>query len=139
MNWKHFKNLEWLDRRAWFLSKTPKGGRHLEAGCSTCLPLRHFMELRPDIQFSALDYCDFSSHVPPGVDFHRLDLTQNELPFADETFDSITLMHVMEHLPQFGKAPAEFYRVLKPGGLLYIEGPGPPLFIFSRFAENRHA
>jgi hypothetical protein len=66
VSWKHLKNLEWLERRALFLSKTPKGDRHLEAGCSTCLPLRHFMELRPDIQFSALGYYDFSNHVPAG-------------------------------------------------------------------------
>jgi SAM-dependent methyltransferase len=130
MNWRHLKGIEWLDRRARFLSGTPVGGRHLEAGCSTCLPLRHFAELRPDIKFSALDYHDFSSQVPSGVDFHQLDLIKDNLPFMNATFDSITLMHVMEHLPQFGKAPAEFHRVLKPGGRLYVEGPGPRSLLF---------
>lgn len=130
MNWKHLSGREWLDRRAWFLRRTPQGGRHLEAGCSTCLPLRHFIELRPDLSFSALDYLDFSKHVPCGVDFHQVDLVKDELPFPDATFDSITLMHVMEHLPIFGKAPSELRRILKPGGRLYVEGPGPrsPLF-----------
>jgi ubiquinone/menaquinone biosynthesis C-methylase UbiE len=59
-----------------------------------------------------------------------VDLIQNGLPFAGETFDSITLMHMMEHLPQFGKAPVELFRILKPGGRLYIEGPGPRSLFF---------
>ncbi|MDE3068116.1 MAG: class I SAM-dependent methyltransferase [Verrucomicrobiota bacterium] len=130
MNWKHLKGVEWLDRRAWFLSGTPKGGRHLEAGCSTCLTLRHFMELRPDLEFSALDYHDFSPNAPVGVEFHQLDLIEADLPFANESFDSITLMHVMEHLPRFGKVPFEFYRILKPGGRLYVEGPSPRSLLF---------
>lgn len=120
----------WLDRRAWFLSGTPAGGKHLEAGCSTCLPLRHFMELRPDLEFVALDYLDFSAHVPERVPFFRQNLITDDLPFPDATFDSITLMHVMEHLPQFGKAPAELHRILKPGGRLYVEGPGPRSVLF---------
>lgn len=136
MNWKHLNGFEWLDRRACVLRDTPKGGRHLEAGCSTCRPLRHFAELRPDVRFSAVDYHDFSNHAPLGVDFHQLDLTSDNLPFADESFDSITLMHVMEHLPSYGKAPVEFYRVLKPSGRLYVEGPGPRSLLFPSSAKT---
>ena len=130
MNWKRLKGREWLDARAAFLRDTPMGGSHLEAGCSTCLPLRHFIELRPDIKFAAIDYLDFSQDVPAGVPFHRVDLTRDKLPFENHTFDSITLMHVMEHLPSYDNAPAEFFRILKPGGRLYVEGPGPRSLLF---------
>lgn len=124
MDWRHLRRAPWLDRRARFLAKTPPAGSHLDAGCSTCGTLRHFMELRPDLRYAAVDLEAVSACVPQGVEFHRLNLITDVLPFPDGHFDSITLMHVAEHLPQFGKAPAELARVLKPGGRLYVEGPG---------------
>lgn len=130
MNWKHLRHVSWLDKRAHFVCATPPGGRHLDAGCSECSTLRHFTEMRPDLRFEAVDYMDFSACVPPGVAFHRVNLITDRLPFEDASFDSITLMHVMEHLPSFGLAPSEFARVLKPGGRLYIEGPGPRSVLF---------
>jgi SAM-dependent methyltransferase len=125
MDWRHLRRAPWLDRRARFLAQTPPAGWHLDAGCSTCGTLRHFMELRPDLRYTAIDLEDFSACVPSGVAFHRLNLIADALPFADGQFDSISLMHVAEHLAQFGKAPAELARVLKPGGRLYVEAPGP--------------
>jgi SAM-dependent methyltransferase len=124
MDWRHLRRAPWLDRRARFLAQTPPAGWHLDAGCSTCGTLRHFMELRPDLHYAAVDIQDFSASMPPGVEFHRADLSADSLPFPDARFDSITLMHVAEHLAQFGKAPAEFARVLKPGGRVYVEAPG---------------
>jgi len=124
MDWRHLRRAPWLDRRARFLAKTPPAGLHLDAGCSTCGTLRHFMELRPDVHFTGVDLEDVSAEVPPGVEFHRLNLITDTLPFPDGHFDSITLMHVGEHLPQFGKVPTELARVLKRGGRLYVEGPG---------------
>lgn len=38
------------------------------------------------------------------------------LPFADSTFDVILCNHVLEHIPDDGKAMQELYRVLKSGG-----------------------
>lgn len=130
MNWKHLRRMSWLDRRARFICGTPPGGRHLDAGCSDCSTLRHFTEVRPDLRYDALDYLDFSASVPPGVAFHRLNLITERLPFEDASLDSITMMHVMEHLPSYGLVPSEFARVLKPGGRLYIEGPGPRSILF---------
>ncbi|HEX3142796.1 MAG TPA: class I SAM-dependent methyltransferase, partial [Pyrinomonadaceae bacterium] len=46
----------------------------------------------------------------------------SELPFADSTFDLITNFDVLQHVPD-GKdasAIAEFYRVLRPGGIAFI-------------------
>ena len=38
------------------------------------------------------------------------------LPFADNTFDTILCNHVLEHIPDDKRAMEELYRVLKPGG-----------------------
>lgn len=48
-----------------------------------------------------------------------------QMPFADDSFDEIHSVHVLEHLPR-DKWPlmlAEIFRVLKPGGAFYVEVP----------------
>jgi SAM-dependent methyltransferase len=40
-----------------------------------------------------------------------------------DRFDVITLWHVLEHLPEPEKRLADFYRALRPGGLLLIAVP----------------
>ncbi|NGQ94425.1 class I SAM-dependent methyltransferase [Brevibacillus sp. SYP-B805] len=45
------------------------------------------------------------------------------MPFADETFDTIVMNDAMEHVEQPEQTLAECFRVLKPGGHLYINFP----------------
>lgn len=45
------------------------------------------------------------------------------LPYADASFDIVHTSHVFEHLEDPLKAAQEALRVLKPGGLLFIEVP----------------
>lgn len=49
----------------------------------------------------------------------------DNLPFADDEADEILSEHMIEHLTyyQFNRTMAEWYRVLKPGGVLTIECP----------------
>jgi SAM-dependent methyltransferase len=51
--------------------------------------------------------------------------TVDELPFADETFDLVTSIDVIEHVePATARAMvSETYRVLKPGGLAFVATP----------------
>lgn len=46
------------------------------------------------------------------------------LDFSDETFDVVWCRHVIEHsvFPYF--TMAEMFRILKPGGVFYMEVPG---------------
>lgn len=45
------------------------------------------------------------------------------IPFDDETFDGIFCSQVYEHVPDTGAVAAEFARVLKPGGRIWIATP----------------
>lgn len=46
-----------------------------------------------------------------------------KLPFADDGFDAIVTMDVLEHLPDDCAAMREFFRVLKPGGRVFATVP----------------
>ncbi len=46
-----------------------------------------------------------------------------KLPFKNESFDGIFAHHVVEHIPDPEKCFSEMNRVLKNGGIVYIEVP----------------
>jgi SAM-dependent methyltransferase len=56
----------------------------------------------------------------PGVDVH-CDIT--DLRFEDDAFDVVVCSHVLEHVRDDRKALAELHRVLRPGGVAYIQVP----------------
>jgi SAM-dependent methyltransferase len=66
---------------------------------------------------------DVSADCPTGVAFKRADIDRELLPFPDAQFDAIFFCHVLEHLLYPMNALTELQRVLKPGGLVYVEGP----------------
>lgn len=89
-------------------------------------PLR-LLEIAPDSAiydaFSAmahLDYypCDLYPERDKYARFEGSILKEDvtALSFADDFFDVILCNHVLEHIPDEGKALGELYRVLKPGG-----------------------
>ncbi|MEM5838748.1 class I SAM-dependent methyltransferase, partial [Pediococcus acidilactici] len=45
------------------------------------------------------------------------------LPFADASFDAVTMFDVLEHIPNDRQAIAEALRVLNPNGFLLISTP----------------
>jgi 2-polyprenyl-3-methyl-5-hydroxy-6-metoxy-1,4-benzoquinol methylase len=49
------------------------------------------------------------------------------LPFADETFDTVISMEVLEHVPEMAVMMREVQRVLKPGGHWVVSVPGVTL------------
>jgi SAM-dependent methyltransferase len=53
----------------------------------------------------------------------HLELSAEELPFADGVFGVVVLKHVVEHLPHPQRAIAEVGRVTAPGGILILATP----------------
>lgn len=45
----------------------------------------------------------------------------SSLPFQDESFDMVSAYSLLHHLPNFSKPVSEIFRVLKKGGVLYID------------------
>jgi SAM-dependent methyltransferase len=58
--------------------------------------------------------------LTPNVDI-RLDASC--LPFADDSVERLVIQEVLEHVPNSSEALREIARVLRPGGLAYIEVP----------------
>lgn len=63
--------------------------------------------------------------VPEEVYFQGSGL---ELPFESQTFDVVTLMNVIEHVPDSARLLSEAARLLKPGGVLYAVCPNYAAF-----------
>lgn len=58
------------------------------------------------------------------------------LPFADNSFDEVRAVHVVEHLQDVLKAVSEFHRVTRPGGTLYLVTPH--YSDFASWCDPRH-
>jgi len=74
---------------------------------------------------SGLPSCHFHNVVTADiVDSPGIDIVLPEdgrLPFADETFDAVLSLAVVEHVPDPFAYAREIHRVLKPGGEVYVD------------------
>ena len=66
-------------------------------------------------------YVALARHRYPTLRFLRGSADRS--PFADQAFDAVLLLDVLEHLPSEGAALAEAWRVLKPSGTLIVSVP----------------
>ncbi len=71
------------------------------------------------LRAAAADYV--STDLEPGLADVAADLTA--LPFADDSFDVAIVSHVLEHIPDDGRALSELRRVLAGGGVLVMQHP----------------
>ena len=86
-------------------------------------------KIRPLVHsIDATDIEDASKQEIPlsadDISFVISDVTKR-LPFADDTFDKVLFLEVIEHVPEGleHKALSEIFRVLKPGGCLVFSTP----------------
>lgn len=91
-------------------------------GFGTDILSQHTSELvvGGDISEQAIKYCQ-QEWKRPNIVFKVLDGTA--LAFPDQYFDRIVSFETIEHTTKYQQMLAEFYRVLKPGGLLILSTP----------------
>ena len=97
--------------------------RVLDAGCGTGGMLDLFQS-RSDIEAVGADLSPDALGFSRGRGHTRLvgaDLTL--LPFRTASFDAVTALDVLEHVPDDARALAEICRVLRPGGILVASVP----------------
>lgn len=80
------------------------------------------MRSRFELHSSACDYTDILMRLPD-VDVKIADLSNENLPFSDESFDLVTCTEVIEHLEHYRSTLRGIHRVLKPGGTLVLTTP----------------
>ena len=90
-----------MDTRARFVATIPRFRYLLDIGSSDGSTLRHFYEMRPDIKYYATDIKGEPQKYPPGCEFNRCDIQKDILPRKDQTFDGITVIHLIEHLSDY--------------------------------------
>jgi SAM-dependent methyltransferase len=66
----------------------------------------------------------------------RCDVDRGALPFADNSFDGVRLVHVIEHVADVVATMEELHRVTRPGGSIFIVTPH--YTDFSSFCDPTH-
>ncbi len=108
-----------------------KKGRAIELGCGEGLSTQRLADMLP--KGMVLEASEYVKHQIPDAKKNNpgMKITQEsvyELKHADDSFDLIFLLEVLEHLDFPSKALQEIKRVLKPGGYLIIGVPREPLW-----------
>lgn len=125
MNWLCLRPWPWLDTRAQFVARTPRGGKLLDLGSSDGETLGHIAQLRPDLHLAAADKFGQPDKYPARCEFKPVNFEREPLPWPGAAMDAVTCMHVVEHLSDLQNLFREIRRVLKPGGVAYFETPHP--------------
>lgn len=82
-------------------------------------PITKFLLKQPDIDYHPGDFEPHRYYHLKNVEM--CDLTA--APYKDGSIDLLICNHVMEHIPEDGRAMAEVRRVLKPGGRAILQTP----------------
>ncbi len=110
-----------------------KGGRLLDVGCAYGFLVneasKHFEAYGIDISSFAIkkskEHCNRSVFRA----------SASSLPFKNESFDAITLIDTLEHVPDFNSCLKDAVRALKKDGVLLLQLPNPLVWtdVCSRF------
>jgi ubiquinone/menaquinone biosynthesis C-methylase UbiE len=114
----------WPDKRlAKVYRSLTHGGQVLDVGCLGFHQVKIAEALGLRLNHSGVDYCESTEELPANFVFKKADLSKENLPFADDSFDLVVACHILEHVARPVDFFGELVRVCKPGGLIYLETP----------------
>lgn len=105
-----------------FMERLPANAEVLDAGCGAGIPISQMLSER--FHVTGVDFAEAQIELAkknvPNAQFLCEDMTK--LDFPDRTFDGITSYYAIIHIPRAEHQPllANFYRMLKPGGLALL-------------------
>jgi SAM-dependent methyltransferase len=113
----------------------------IELGCGEGFSTQRLREILPDnVELYASEYVD--ALVPKAQGRNpKVKIIQEsiyETTHADNTFDLIFLLEVLEHLDYPGQALAELKRILKPDGRLILGVPREPIWCGLNMARGKY-
>lgn len=106
--------------RRW-LERTAPRGILLEAGCGD---MRWGQALPSGCRYLPVDYLPAATSNPWTGRLPLINADIARLPLKDACVDQVLNVYVLEHVPSPEAVIRELARVLKPGGHLYLAGPG---------------
>ncbi len=105
----------------WILERIPKKGTLLDVGCGAGFLTNRMA--REGFQVTGIDLSQESLKVAERFDATKtakyINADACHLPFADESFDVVTTLDFLEHVPNPADVVKECARVLKPGGVFF--------------------
>jgi ubiquinone/menaquinone biosynthesis C-methylase UbiE len=122
----------------WIKSKVDlsPGGRFLEIGCGrgagACMLLREFRPAAVHAMDLDEDMINAARHYVTEVQRQQIHLYVGDtlyLPYRDGAVDAVFGFGVLHHLPDWRAGVREIARVLKPGGVYFLEEFYPPFYL----------
>jgi SAM-dependent methyltransferase len=129
--WYRFKDLRTRLKKDAY---TGRKGRILDVGCSSGKFLYRLREMGWETHGVEVDAGAAALAASRGLHVFHGALEQARYP--REYFDVATVVHVLEHVHEPRTFLKEIWRVLKPGGKLYVEVPNLKSFNFRMFAKE---
>lgn len=96
--------------------RLPPGSRVMDVGAGDA-PYR---ELFAHVEYVTVDWAESVHEDASGSDVIA---SADALPLDDATFDAALLTQVLEHVPEPARVLGELFRVLRPGGQIFVTAP----------------
>ena len=113
--------------------KMSKNQKILELGCGRGEFLNEFVKC--GLEVHGVDISDYSEQFFSELNFKKVDMENEKLPYQDNYFDFIYSKSFIEHFYYPEKIFKEAYRVLKPGGMIITLTPEWK-YIYKSFYED---